>query len=112
MRYTVTKTHNNGYRCCCHTSWDSVKHVDTWDMDVASLPDVLKHCTANDMEAITVFDHNINKTIVELFARWGTTRGTQYRHTRWHGHVNDVPVDIVLGDDGDESWDPSKAGNP
>ena len=106
MAYLVTKTINNGYRCCCHSSWDSEP---VWfDTKEAALAEVYRERGSSgeyEIEEVHVADGVTGKEIAVGILTWGRSRAKMYRHSRWAGNIEGVPFDEITGLDPGEAFD-------
>jgi hypothetical protein len=117
VAFLVTKIWNNGYRCCCHSTYDGgPEWFKTEEEALALFPltreRVAELCGSGDseLEQIEVHDGTVGEPIAEGKLEWTSAkRGQGYSHWRFAGHVRGEPFEFVFGNREGESWDEMKA---
>lgn len=103
MAYHVEKTFNNGYRCCCHRTWESDEWLEDRAAALAEVPREHKH-SDGELEKIEVRDGTTGEVIAQGQLEWCGGRGYMYNHYRWSGYIDDEPFEDIHGAKPGETW--------
>lgn len=106
MSFLVKKTFNNGYRCCCHTTWEKESWIDDRNEALAEVPRELYRTKNGDieLEEIEVIDGPLGRVIACGRLEWPAWKGYKYSVSYWHGFDDDGPFESVIGGNPGESW--------
>lgn len=98
MSFHVTKTWNNGYRCCCHRTWVTTKEFPTLEAAMKEFPLEWPGREGDegmlgDIELEEVLlegplkpeDAEFHTLIAKATLSWIHARGYNYRYSAWHG---------------------------
>jgi hypothetical protein len=105
MVYFVRTVKNNGYRCCCHNSFENTVKIEDRAEAISVVPLVREGDQWGEIEEIDVTDGSTGQIIAEGKLEWVSGRGYYYTHYHWYGQVDNVPFDDLHGlKDNESTW--------
>lgn len=107
MAYLIKKTWNNGYRCCCHNSWEDTKWEDSLEKALTHVPKEFfrYEVTDTELENVTATDGTTGEIVAQASLEYPHYRGYMYNTQRWSGLILGEPFEEIRGGKEGETWD-------